>query len=96
MRKRENTISQPSIPIIYYGDLNQYNKSSPKIITVGLNPFDLDFPSDTTYIKFLDTENNDLSRNLDEDEHSRYLKELNNYFKIEPFWICRSLFHFKL
>lgn len=41
--KNEKVIVNPSIPILYFGDLDQYLKSPIKIITVGKNPSNNEF-----------------------------------------------------
>jgi hypothetical protein len=84
MRKRLDAISQPSIPIVYYGDYNQYTKSSPKVITIGINPSHLDFPPDSKLSRFPEANKIDFSQYFDEKEYSRYLNAMNNYFKIDP------------
>lgn len=42
--KLKAPITNPSIPVLYFGDLEVFKKSSIKIITVGLNPSHKEFP----------------------------------------------------
>ena len=39
----QNFIVKPSLPILYFGDLNEYFNSEIKIVTVALNPSDMEF-----------------------------------------------------
>ena len=81
MRESQKAITYPSIPILYFGDYDQYQKSNPKVITVGLNPSRKEFPKDSPYTKFPETENIDITKTLNENDVSTYLSSLNNYFK---------------
>ena len=81
MRESQKAITYPSIPILYFGDYDQYQKSNPKVITVGLNPSRKEFPIDSPYTKFPETENIDITKTLNENDVSTYLSSLNNYFK---------------
>ena len=63
---------KPSIPLLYFGDLEAYRSSRHKIVTVGLNPSCKEFPRDLERFK--------LSRN-----NQAYIRSLNNYFKKEPY-----------
>ena len=83
--KKRGTILHPSIPILYYGDYLKYQRSNPRVITVGLNPSYHEFPSDSPYIRFQGAEVIDFSDILNEDDFNKYLGTLNNYFKIDPY-----------
>jgi hypothetical protein len=67
-------VVNPSIPIMYFGDYEAYLKSKIKIITVGLNPSNIEFQKDSksslSYFRFPKWEN-------DKD----YIGALNNYFE---------------
>ena len=67
-------VVNPSIPIMYFGDYEAYIKSKIKIITVGLNPSNIEFQKDSksnlSYFRFPKWEN-------DKD----YIGALNNYFE---------------
>ena len=45
-------VLKQSVPIIWFGNLNEYEKSEKKIITVALNPSDLEFKYDKYEGKF--------------------------------------------
>lgn len=40
---------QPSVPILFFGDLQRYLASPVRVVTVGLNPSRLEFPADDTF-----------------------------------------------
>lgn len=40
----EPFVVEPSIPILYFGDLRSYEDSSPRVVTVALNPSRKEFP----------------------------------------------------
>ena len=68
-------IVKPSLPILYFGDLNAYFNSNFKVITAALNPSDAELKefknSDPSYIRFPEYENTIETLHL----------SLNNYFK---------------
>lgn len=82
IRKKQKNISNPSIPILYFGDITQYNKSQIKIITVGTNPNHDEFPFDSPFTRFKKAEQ--LDSILNENDVSNYLTSLNNYFNDDP------------
>jgi hypothetical protein len=63
-----------SIPVLYFGDLKRYTLSRLKIVTVGLNPSDVEFKEDRFGIKDL------KSCTLAQFEQS-----LGDYFKSQPY-----------
>ena len=72
-------VVKPSIPIIFFGDLESYSKESLKVLTVGLNPSDTEFrlnKSDKySLVRFPEYEGDHKSLEL----------SLNNYFKNIPY-----------
>jgi hypothetical protein len=81
----------PSIPILFFGDLVRYLRSPRRVITVGLNPSNQEFPHDDPWLRFprgaalaADT--------LDDEARSLYLEELSRYFETNPYrkWFDRS------
>lgn len=53
--KKEGFVVKPSLPILYFGDIDAYFKSKIKIITVGKNPSNKEFElskSDKSFIRF--------------------------------------------
>ena len=71
-------VVKPSLPILYFGDINAYFNSTFKVVTAALNPSDAEFKefrnSDISYVRF--PEYNNTIETL-------YLS-LNNYFKRIP------------
>lgn len=69
-------VVNPSIPIMYFGDYEAYEKSKLKIITVGLNPSNIEFQKDSksnlSYFRFPKWE-----------KDNNYIEALNDYFKTE-------------
>jgi hypothetical protein len=75
----EPYIVNPSCPILYFGNFPEYLKSSCKIVTVGLNPSDVEF-----------TDNGNTSvdlrfRGSSETNMADYCNALNNYFEYNPY-----------
>ena len=78
-------ITSPSIPILYFGDYPAYHKSEIKIITVGLNPSHLEFPTEDRFLRFRKAEKTSKSSNLTHLDIQRFLDSLNDYYKDEPY-----------
>jgi hypothetical protein len=64
-------VVNPAVPILYFGDLPAYRRSPLRIITVGLNPSRLEFPTDNPFERFPDAKD--------------YLPALDNYFRAAPY-----------
>jgi hypothetical protein len=76
--KNEKVVINPSIPILYFGDLDQYLKSPLKIITVGKNPSKNEF-------RLKKNDNYSFVRFPKWDEEEKNLIEtLNDYFGEKP------------
>ena len=45
-------VVKPSIPILYFGDMQRYAASSLKVITVALNPSHHEFPVHDRFARF--------------------------------------------
>lgn len=77
--KEEAYVVSPSLPILYFGDLNAYLKSDFKVITAGLNPSDLEFKQNKTdnpnFFRFPEFNHSIESLHL----------ALNNYFNVKPY-----------
>jgi hypothetical protein len=78
-------ITQPSIPILFFGDLINYLDSEVKIITVGLNPSHKEFPPDSRFSRFIGADKLDMSSKLSEQDVISYLSALNMYFHFNPY-----------
>lgn len=76
--KNDKVVVKPSLPILYFGNLDAYRKSELKVITVGKNPSDNEFrlnKNDSfSFVRF--SEWKDDSRNL--------ISALNPYFENKP------------
>ena len=78
-------ITHPSIPILFFGDLAKYRNSDLKVITVGLNPSHIEFPTHSRFTRFLDAESLDTSKKWSGPEVTTYLHSLSEYFKHNPY-----------
>ena len=77
-------VVRPSIPILFFGDREQYFASPLKVVTVGLNPSRKEFPVGDRFARF------PASRDvypgiLEVDEYSAYLTALSDYFRVSPY-----------
>ncbi len=76
--KKDSSIVQPSLPILYFGDLEAYSKSNLKVITVGKNPSDNEFKElkngPISYFRF----------NIWNPKSPNLINTLNSYFKNKP------------
>lgn len=72
--KESELVVKKSIPILFFGNIFDYQFSPLKIVTVALNPSDKEF-SETRF----DTDFGVL------DNPHRYLKTLSDYFKLNPY-----------
>ncbi len=69
-------VVQPSIPILYFGDLDSYTASPTRIVTVGLNPSREEFPSGAPFSRLA---------GADSESRDEYMSALNAYFVTEPY-----------
>lgn len=76
----------PSIPILYFGDLEAYQQSKLKVVTVGLSPSHLEFPHENRFTRFKDIEKINLNDAWTEKDVYIYLNSLNNYFRNNPYY----------
>lgn len=74
-------VVDPSIPILYFGDLEAYRESSRKIVTVGLNPSNNEFPFDDE-----SSPDEPFSRFDNASVGDGYFRSLNEYFRRNPYW----------
>lgn len=76
--RNEEVVVKPSLPILYFGNLDAYCKSKLKVVTVGKNPSDNEFRLDKndpfSFVRF--SEWNENSKNL--------ISTLNSYFENKP------------
>ena len=72
----------PSIPVLFFGDLEAYCESELRVVTVGLNPSAKEFPKypdESPFCRFPSAEG------ITPDEHERYLNALSAYFRSIPY-----------
>ena len=69
----------PSIPILFFGNLQAYCTSKTRVLTVGLNPSLHEFPADSPFRRF------PLAEGVTVSEPGRYLDALSAYFRTEPY-----------
>jgi hypothetical protein len=78
---------QPSVPILYFGDLEAYWRSPLRIVTVGLNPSKTEFPTARPFSRFPSAEHlARLGGSLNDDSIRTYLGALNAYFRTQPYY----------
>ncbi len=81
--RKKGKITDPSIPVLFFGNLNQYRKSKHRIITVGLNPSEQEFPQG--FSRFKGGEELYKKVTLNEGDTQKYLAILSNYFSATNF-----------
>lgn len=76
--KDEKVVVKPSLPILYFGNLDAYSKSKLKVVTVGKNPSDNEFRMNKndsfSFVRF--SEWDETAKNL--------ISTLNPYFENKP------------
>lgn len=77
-------VVQPSLPILYYGNLPQYLQSEFKTITVGINPSPRLFPSHNPYSCFPTATS--FEQIMAQSKIELYLNLLNSYFQTNPYY----------
>ena len=89
---RDSGCVEPSMPILFFGDLPGYLASPVRIVTVGLNPSHREFPTGAPWSRFPAAEAIAQHEPLDEALRGIYLRSLSDYFAIDPYrgWFDRS------
>jgi hypothetical protein len=82
---------RPSMPILFFGDLARYEASRLRVITVGLNPSDEEFPQEDPWSRFPGGAQLGADE-LDRASLALYVDELSRYFEVAPYrrWFDRS------
>jgi len=73
-----DVVVQPSIPILYFGDQPAYARSRTRVITIGLNPSQAEFPAADRFSRFPGA--------YAIGPEPQYLESLNRYFTVAPLW----------
>ena len=76
-----SALVRPSIPILFFGDYERYAASPLRVVTVGLNPSRLEFPTEAPFARF-PAAGPPSSERL---STTRYVAALSDYFRIEPY-----------
>lgn len=74
---------QPSIPILWFGDMVAYYRSERKVVTVGLNPSLQEFPKGKD--RFPRAAALHGKKTLDSKDVEAYTAAMNDYFETEPY-----------
>ena len=74
---------QPSVPILWFGDMVAYYKSERKVVTVGLNPSLQEFPKGKD--RFPKAAALHGKKMLDSRNIEAYAAAMNSYFETEPY-----------
>jgi hypothetical protein len=59
--RRRDFVVDPAIPILFFGNSNRYFKSPLRVITVGKNPSNEEFPKDDPFSRFPEMRDNDAN-----------------------------------
>ncbi len=70
---------RPSVPILFFGDLDAYFASPFRVVTVGLNPSRKEFPEDSRFKRFPEC------GEITAADGERYLDGLCSYFREDPY-----------
>ena len=74
-----DTRVRSSMPILFFGDLDAYFKSSFRVVTVGKNPSREEFPKGSSWKRF------PKCKGVTAADSARYLKGLCSYFHVDPY-----------
>ena len=69
----------PSMPILFFGDLSAYKVAPLRMLTVGLNPSLREFPTDNPFSRF------PVSDEETRRDQAAYLDTLSRYFRTNPY-----------
>ena len=80
---RRGVAVEPSIPVLFFGDLAGYGRSPFKVVTVGLNPSNQEFPAAQPYRRFPGAAGASVT------DIGPYTAALSDYFRVKPYgWFC--------
>jgi len=77
----EGYVVQESMPIAYFGDLFAYQQSKQRIVTVGLNPSNQEFPSKNSYLRFSSNQCISYQQIIENKNYQLYESLLCQYYK---------------
>ena len=71
----KNGLDSPGVPILFFGDLDAYMTSRPRVLTVGKNPSSKEFPAGERFQRFPR-----LTGDRSDRKPGTYLKAMSDYF----------------
>ncbi len=76
-----------SMPILFFGDYEEYSKSKTKIVTVAINPSNIEFGKleKKTFKRIIDYRFNLIHEVKTQSQQKEYINSLSNYFKFNPY-----------
>lgn len=83
-----DVVVNPSVPVLYFGDLPVYEVARRRVVTVALNPSRAEFPTARPFGRFPFAEDLYASLqtgSLDENVMTRYLHALDLYYDTDPY-----------
>lgn len=87
--KGKDYIVRKSIPIVWFGDIEAYKKSKIKVVTIGINPSNNEFPNgadrEPSFSRFPNAEKLYAKESLTQEDKILLVETLNGYFKNEPY-----------
>ena len=69
----------PSVPILFFGDVDSYLESPLRAVTVGLNPSLVEFPAEKPFERF------PLAEGITAQDQASYLQAMSAYFLTSPY-----------
>lgn len=83
-------VPEQSIPILWFGDLEGYMKSERKVVTIAINPSNIEFKRSNksksfSFFRFKGGEEIYNKDKLNDNDKKFYYEILNRYFKDEPY-----------
>ena len=79
----KDCLVKSSIPILWFGDMDAYNLSKIKVVTVGLNPSLREFPKDKD--RFPNAVSLQNKKTLNAKDVETYTAAMNAYFETDPY-----------
>lgn len=87
--KGKEYIVSPSIPIVWFGDIEAYKRSKIKVVTIAINPSNNEFPNGAdgkpSFSRFPNAEKLYTKERLTQEDKILLAGTLNGYFKNEPY-----------
>lgn len=93
--ENNSPVVNPSIPILWFGDLKEYQRSAKRIVTIAINPsndeFRLNKNDNYGFVRFKQGKEIYFKDILNDDDKLIFINTLNNYYKDEPYWWFKRL-----